>query len=122
MSARQKTKLDAAIHEARKKAYTAAESRNALDMLAAETELKLLDKKLDFVRYAVRLADSLLRTAERMEEEPEYHFAANSLGVVQGAGLDVDRACAEIAGLRQMLDDIASAKKAAERAADGSAS
>ena len=112
------TKLDAAIREARKRAFTAVESRDALEMLAAETEVRLLDRKKDLVRYAVRIADTLMRTAERMEEEPEYHFVANSLGVVQGAGLDVDRACAEIAMLRQALDDIASARKAAERSAE----
>lgn len=115
MTPRETTKLDVAIRAARKRAYTAAESHNALDTLAFETELKLLDKKLDFVRHAVRLADTLMRTAERMEEEPENHFAANGLGVVQGAGLDVDRACAEIAVLRQMLDDINGARKAVAR-------
>ncbi len=109
------TKLDTAIKEARKRAYTASEGRDPLAMLQAETEVRLLDKKKDLVRYAVRLADTLMRTAERLEEEPENHFAANGLGVVQGTGWDVDRACAEIAVIRQALDDIASARKAADR-------
>lgn len=109
------TNLDAAIRDARKHAYAVSESRDALDMLEAETTVRILDKKKDLVRFAIRLADTLMRVAERFEEEPENHHVANSLGVVQGAGLDVDRACAEIATLRQMLDDIASARKAVER-------
>ena len=111
------TNLDNAIREARKRAYTASESRNALDMLAAETELRLLDRKRDFVRYAVRLADGLLRTAERVEEEPANHHSVNPLGEAlnNSNALDADRACVEIGVLRQMLDDIAAARKAVAR-------
>jgi hypothetical protein len=109
-----RTKLDEAIREARKKAYTASERNDTLTLLAAETELRLLDRKKDLVRYAVRLADTLMRTAERLEEEPE-GFVVNSLGIVQGAGLDVDRACAEIAVLRETVAEIQKARKAAAR-------
>jgi hypothetical protein len=108
------TKLDAAISEARKRAHAAWESGDALAMLAAEAEIRLLDRKRDLAGYATRLATRLLRTAETIETQPEYHFAANSLGEVQGAGLDVDRACAEVAMLRQMLDEIEAARKAVQ--------
>lgn len=113
---RETTNLDAAIKGARKRAYTAVESRDALEMLAAETELKLLARKRDFVRYAVRLADGLLRIAERVEDEPTNHHSVNPLGEAlnNSNALDADRACVEIGALRQMLDDIASAKKAAQ--------
>lgn len=111
------TKLDVALRDARKRAYATSEGKDALAMLAAETELKLLDRKRDFVRYAVRLADSLMRAAERVEEEPENHHSVNPLGEAlnNSNALDCDRACVEIGVLRAMLDDIASARRAAER-------
>ncbi|MFN0149596.1 MAG: hypothetical protein ACKVU1_02665 [bacterium] len=114
MTAREPTRLDKAIREARKRAFAVSESGDPLELLAAEVEVRLLDRKKDLATYAVRLADTLMRTAEQTEEQP-MEFVVNSLGVVQGAGLDVDRACAEIAALRQMVDDVASARRAAER-------
>lgn len=111
MSAPDTTKLDETIRAARRRAFTAFESGDALARLAAETQLRLLDRKRDLVRYAVRLADTLMQTAERLEEDPE--SAPNSLGVVQGGGLDVDRACAEIALLRETLGEIEKARKGA---------
>ncbi len=123
MTAREMTKLDEAIRSARKKAYTASEGRDALAMLAAETELKLLDKKLDFVRFATRLAESLMQTVERVEEEPYVHHWINPLGEVLNSSnsLDADRAAVEVGALRQMLDKIASARKEAERSSGGGA-
>ena len=111
------TNLDKALHETRKRAYAASEGKDALAMLAAETEVRLLDRKKDFVRYAVRLADNLMRAAERVEEEPENHHSVNPLGEAlnNSNALDADRACVEIGTLRQMLDDIERAKKGAAR-------
>ena len=114
-------KIDAAISEARKRAFTAYEEKDALGMLAAETEVRLLDRKRDFVRYATRLAESLLAAAARVEDAPEYHFSVNSLGEAlnNSNALDADRACIEIGALRQMLADIAAARKAAAKKEGG---
>jgi len=110
-------KLDAAIRESRERAIAAIESKNTLDALAAETEMRLLDKKRDFIRHATRLAESLLATAEHVENQPLDHHSLNSLGevIACSTALDCDRTCIEIGALRQMLDDIARAKRAATR-------
>ncbi len=108
-------KIDAAINEARTRALTAFEEKDALGMLAAETTRDLMTEKAAFVNDAVRLANRLLYAAQKVENNPLDHWTLNSLGEVQGSGQDLDRLCARIAMYRETLAAVESARKAAAR-------
>jgi hypothetical protein len=96
---------------AKKRASVAFESGDALGMVEAETTAALFSRKGDLVQHATRLAQRLLAVAERVEAEPENHYSLNSAGEAQGAGADVDRLCAEIGVLRDVLAGVASVRK-----------
>jgi len=115
-------RLDAAWLEAKKRANEAYEQRDALSMLEHETTADLLSRKQAFVRAATTLANRLQHAVERVEHAPLDHHTLNSVGEIQGSGSDIDRLCVEIGVFREVLAGIASARKAADRPADGSAS
>jgi len=115
-------KLNAAWLQAKQRALEAYNAKDALGMVQAEVEADILARKRDLVEQAARLADRLTTMAARVEAEPENHHSMNSLGEVQSSGADLDRLCVEIGVFREVLAGINSARKAAERAADGSAS
>ncbi len=107
--------LAAAWLEAKKRASAAYEAADALAMVEHETTADLLRKKEDFIRTAATLANRLLDCMERVESAPLDHHTLNTLGEVQNTGHDLDRLCAEIGALRDVIKGIASAKKAGER-------
>jgi len=116
------TKLNAAWLQAKQRALEAYNAKDALGMVQAELEADILARKRDLVEQATRLAERLTTMAGRVEAEPHLHYGQNSLGEVQNSGLDIDRLCAEIGTLREVLAGIGSALKAAARTSEGSAS
>lgn len=108
-------KLDAAWLEARAAANAAYEKKDALGMLEAETLAEMLSMKARFVRDALTLATRLQHAADRVENAPLDHYTLNSAGELQGNAGDVDRLCAEIGTLRQVLAGIGTARNAAAK-------
>ncbi|MFN0149939.1 MAG: hypothetical protein ACKVU1_04395 [bacterium] len=113
--------LDREWFAAKQRALEAYEAKDALGMLEAETTADLLSRKRDLVEHASGLAERLTAMAARVEAEPLLHFGQNTLGEVQGKGLDVDRCCAEIGMLREVIAGINSARNAAARTPERSA-
>lgn len=97
----------------KKRAGDAYEAHDALGMVEHETMADLIDLKRTLARKAGRLAVQLQFLAENIDATPD--MTINSLGIVQNDGLDIDRTCAEIGRLAEVLRGIASARKAAER-------
>ena len=62
------------------------------------------DAREELAKEARDLARNLLREAEKVEKDPTYR--PNSLGIVQGAGANVDRACAAIYERTAMVERI----------------
>jgi hypothetical protein len=103
--------LDAAWKAAKRRASEAYDARDALSMVEAETQADVIWKKRELANDLARLAHRLAWLADALEADPNY--APNACGEVQGSGLSIDVACAELARMRTILDGIATARRAA---------
>lgn len=113
--------LDREWLDAKKRANEAFDAQDALSMLEHETTADLLSRKQTFVRAATILANRLQHAVERVEHAPLDHHTLNSVGEIQSSGSDLDRTCAEIGMLREVLAGIGSARKAAAHSSEGGA-
>jgi hypothetical protein len=68
------------------------DSMTDLDWIVREACREVDATRLDLVEAMERLADDLAREAGRLRDNADR--TVNSLGVVQGRGMDVDRLCA----------------------------
>jgi hypothetical protein len=68
------------------------DSMTELDWIVWNARREVEATRLDLVEAMERLADDLAREAGRLRDNPDR--IVNSLGVVQGRGMDVDRLCA----------------------------
>lgn len=94
------TMLDSMKAQARESRFRASRqfnesstADNELVCLVCEARIEALDEAGDLVADMKRLAESLMREAAKIEQAP-LSGHTNSLGVVQGSGLDIDRRCA----------------------------
>ena len=78
--------------------------------LANRTAREIEFTKQSLIDKARWLARDLTETADRIETDPDY--VHNSLGIVQGKGLDVDRFCAVLSQQRATLKILTSLLKA----------
>ena len=84
---------------------------------SADVRIAGVDRELEFIHRVLsehvrRLAEQLSRVAARLEAEGvDAHV--NPLGEVQGAALDIDRACALLSATRSSRDAMRAAVNAA---------